>query len=224
MKEKISQRFEELIKEGQDLVQQLPMWNEDVYQSHIDCRKVYKYQSWLMSSVNLLHLIAKKDNPYLVECENLSEKGLYGNKGLSPSGFARMQGILLSSKEEWERGLLGEVEYIVAAETFDDFLDNAEQYHKANKHQESAILASAVLEDTIKKIALKNSVDFKGKSLDPIIDELVKSDIITQVKAKRIKAHIGVRNKADHANWDEFDIKDVGEMIKGIRELIEDYL
>ena len=48
------------------------------------------------------------------------------------------------------------------------------------------------------------------KSLDPLIDELVKNEVITPVKAKRIKGFAAVRNHALHAEWEEFDIKDVG--------------
>jgi len=47
---------------------------------------------------------------------------------------------------------------------------------------------------------------------------------ITPVKAKRFKGFSGVRNSALHAEWDQIDIKDVGELINGIREMIEQYL
>jgi len=61
-------------------------------------------------------------------------------------------------------------------------------------------------------------------TLDPLIDELVKAGVFTPVKAKRVKAYTGVRNHADHAEWDAFDIRDVGEIINGTRELIEEFL
>ncbi|MCH8027331.1 MAG: hypothetical protein IID63_04330 [candidate division Zixibacteria bacterium] len=135
-----------------------------------------------------------------------------------------MAGILDSLEQEWEWGFLGHMEYVYVAETFDQFLDIAQDYHKANKKIESAVLASAVLEDTIKKICKKNKIDVKSKTLDPLVDELVKRNVVTTVKAKRIKSHTAIRNHALHADWDEFDIEDVGSMIKGIRELIDQKL
>lgn len=45
----------------------------------------------------------------------------------------KMLGLLEAAKEEWEHGLLGRVEYIVAAATFDDFLDHAASYHKGHE-------------------------------------------------------------------------------------------
>lgn len=85
-------------------------------------------------------------------------------------------------------------------------------------------MASSVLEDTVKRIAKKNNLPVKGISLEPLIDSLIADGVFNQVKGKRIKAYAGTRNKALHAEWEEFDIKDVGEMIKGIRELIGGYL
>ena len=61
-------------------------------------------------------------------------------------------------------------------------------------------------------------------SLEPLIDELVKQNIFTPVKAKRVKSFAGVRNHASHAEWDDFDIRDVGELINGTRELIDTFL
>jgi uncharacterized protein YutE (UPF0331/DUF86 family) len=135
-----------------------------------------------------------------------------------------MLGLLKGTKEEWDHGLLGRMEYIVAGATFDDFLDYADEYHKGNKKMESSVLASAVLEDTVKKIAQKNGLITEGKTLDPLIDELVKANVFTPVKAKRVRSFAGVRNHALHAEWDKFDNSDVGAMIKGIRELIEESL
>jgi uncharacterized protein YutE (UPF0331/DUF86 family) len=120
--------------------------------------------------------------------------------------------------------MLAKIEYIIAAATFDEFLDHAKEYHGANKKMEASVLASAVLEDTVKKIAAKNSIVSAGTTLDPLIDEFVKNGVFTPVKAKRVKAFIAVRNKAFHAEWDQFDIKDVGKLIEGTKELVEDFL
>ncbi len=108
--------------------------------------------------------------------------------------------------------------------SFDSFLDHAAQYHKGNKKIEAAVLGSAVLEDTVKKIAVKYGPNPGGFSLEELIDNLVKAGVITEVKAKRIRSYAGVRNSALHAEWDKFDIQDVGQLIKGTRELIEQFL
>jgi hypothetical protein len=217
MKENISKRFLELTKEGDELIRRFDL------RSGIDNRYIPEVQTWLTSSSHLIKMVVRKDSQYKEEVERLMNHE-YMKSGIPGFIVSKMHGVLKSAHKEWEGGMLREIEYIIAAENFDNFLDHASFYHKGDKKIESSILASAVLEDTMKKIGTKNGVPTKGLSLDQITDELVKADLLTQVKAKRVKAYAGVRNHALHAEWDDFDIKDVGEMIKGIRELIEDNL
>ena len=60
--------------------------------------------------------------------------------------------------------------------------------------------------------------------LELIIDNLVKEGIFTPVKVKRIKSYSAIRNQALHAQWEEFDLSDVGQLNKGIRDIIETFL
>jgi uncharacterized protein YutE (UPF0331/DUF86 family) len=222
MKSSIETRFEELLDKGAELAESLPR-DEYGLEEWINSEDISRYQSWLASSANLICSVARKGSHFHEECERLCSNTTLAN-GIPTHVVQKMHGLLVSGQQEWESGLLREIEYIVFAESFDDFLDHAAQYHKGNKKVESAVLASAVLEDTVKWIAAKNSISPSGLSLEPLIDTLVKSGVFTPVKAKRVKAYAGVRNHALHAEWDEFDIQDVGEMIKGIRELISDFL
>jgi uncharacterized protein YutE (UPF0331/DUF86 family) len=222
MKERISGRFEALIKEGHRLVSLIGS------DSHgpkfwVETARIPIYQAWIASASNLIRVVIKGQSHYIDEYKRLMENENMRN-GIPAQVVTKLLGLLTSAQLEWSSGLLREIDYIIAAETFDDFLDHAVVYHKANKKIEAAVLGSAVFEDTVKKLAVKNGIETKEKTLDPLIDELASEGILTPVKAKRLKAYAGVRNKALHAEWDSFDIKDVGEMISGVRELIEQYL
>jgi uncharacterized protein YutE (UPF0331/DUF86 family) len=179
--------------------------------------------SWISSAHNIIKHIVSNTSPYVKEIEKILEHDDMKN-GISYRTAKMVAGLLLSLRNELNEGFAKEMEYVVVAETFDDFLDHAAKYHKGNKKQESSVMASAVLEDTLKKIAKKNNLSVSGKTLEQVIDSLVESNVITSVKAKRVKGFSAVRNKALHAEWDEFDISDVGGLIKGIRGLLDDYL
>jgi len=222
MKEEFEQRLSELVHEGQKLITSLPRYERGP-EYWVPEERIAEYQKWLGSTANLLRLIDQPNGTFKTVCDTLMSEN-DKESGIPSRIIQKMQGILASAQDEWNKGLLRKIEHIIIAEAFDDFLDHANIYHKGNKKIESAVLASTVLEDTIKKIAQKNNLDPKGKSLEPLIDELVKEDIITTVKAKRIKGFASVRNHALHAEWDEFDIKDVGQLISGVRELIDNFL
>ena len=218
MNTQISERFEELICNGEELVKALRIGDHYAVEE-----RMAEYQAWIMSCANLVKLVAYRDSYFIQECDKLLNNE-HLEYGIPQNLVKRLLGLMQSMKSEWDQNLIGQIEYIIVAETFDDFLDHAASYHKGNKKMEASVLASVVLEDTIKKIAKKKGLDPSGLSLEQLMDELVILNEFTGVKAKRVKGYAGVRNKAVHAEWDEFDIRDVGDLIKGTRELIEDYL
>ena len=222
MKEDFQQRFSELVAKGRELVNSLPHLERGLA-PWVQPERIAEYQQWLSSSANLIHLVAPPGSPFIAECDKAMNDD-YLKHGVPTTVVQKMHGLLNSALDEWNRGLLRKIEYIIAAETFDDFLDHAASYHKGNKKTESSVLASAVLEDTIKRIAERNQIEPKGLSLEPLIDELIKKGVFTPVKGKRVKGFASVRNRALHAEWHEFDIQDVGELIKGVRELIAQFL
>lgn len=224
MKEAIDSRFLSLMLEGDRLLATIPAdeFGSRDRQYWLPTGRLSEYQQWMASASNLMKIIAKKGSHFFTEPDRLLARK-NDQDGLQSSRFAELLGTFKAAHAEWEHGLLREIEYVVAAATFDGFLDHAAEFHKANKKIEASILVSAVLEDTIKRIASKNAVSPAG-SLDPLIDRLTAADVFTLVKAKRVKAYAGLRNRAVHAEWDEFDIKDVGDAIDGVRELLEHYL
>lgn len=177
----------------------------------------------MASAANAVLQVAPHDSFFHAEINRLTTDSQLKN-GIPLGVLQKVQGILKSVQTEAQNGLLAKLEYQVFATAFDDFLDHASQFHKSGKAKESAILVSAVLEDTLKRIAVKNDIDPAGYTLEPLIDELTKMGIFTPVKAKRMKSYSGVRNAALHAEWDKLDLKDIGNVIEGVRELLDGYL
>jgi uncharacterized protein YutE (UPF0331/DUF86 family) len=178
--------------------------------------------AWLVAAGSLIGVVTNRRGVHWDQAERvLTMDELRG--GVPMDAIRRMNGILAAAYDDWKGGLLSEVQYAIYAETFDDFLDFANEFHRSGKVQESAILAAAVLEDTLKKIARRYEVD-PDRSLDPLIDDLVRANVFTPVQGKRVKAWAGVRNDAFHARWDRLDLQSVGEAIRGIRELIDSHL
>lgn len=151
MKESVETRFRELLEDGQQLVERLP-FTQASNPIWIDRVHLGDYQAWLTSTVNLLRRVSTSDGQYAKECERLlSTRSL--ETGIPVKTVIRVHGLLRAARVDRERGLLRTLEFVVAAQTFDSFLDHAKEFQEAGKKIEASILASVVLEDTLKKIA-----------------------------------------------------------------------
>lgn len=132
-----------------------------------------------------------------------------------------MVSVLENLLEDIEAGMISSIVDQVRAETFDDFLDHADEYHKKGR-KESGVIAGVVFEDTIRRMGKNKHIT--ATTLEDIINALVKMDVISKVKAKRAKASADVRTQATHAKWDEFELSDVKATIDFTRELITTHL
>lgn len=216
MQEHVLQRIDELIANGNSIVGQHR--SEDYWM-----RDVVAAQNWFSSAANAIQQIAPPGSFYAAELGRIvSNEQLAG--GFPRATMQKLLGLLQSVQQEAKSGLLVKLEDQVVATTFDDFIDHAAQYHKSGKVKESSVLASAVFEDTLKRIATKSGISPKGMSLEPLIDELTKSGVFSAIKAKRIKSFSAIRNHALHAEWEQIDLKDIGALLSGLRELLTEHL
>ena len=131
--------------------------------------------------------------------------------------------ILRSLLQDIGSGLLASIEDQTRASVFDDFLDHAKEYAKQKLSNEAGVIAGVVFEDTLRRICRNEGIAEKQK-LDSLIDELVKSSTLTQVKAKRARVAAHIRTKATHAQWDDFELEDVNTTIDFTEELILKHL
>ncbi len=212
-------RCEELLTRGKELAKRIRIYEGRANFWHSD-KDIQELRAWIASTANFFRLIATSETFFHQECARaVEDPQLLG--GVPHHAVQKLVGLLQSAAEEMKAGLMRKAEYVFVATTFDEFLEHATEYHKAGKKTESSILASAVFEDTVRKLSERHGIAESGRPLETIIDDLAKKGALTPVKAKRVKGFGAVRNKALHAQWDEFDIRDVGDLISGTRELIE---
>ena len=133
-------------------------------------------------------------------------------------------GILKAAKDDFENDRLFQTRILIEAEVFDDFLEQAEHLLKSGYYAPAAVIAGSVLEDGLRKLCQRKNVQLSAKAtIDPMNVELVKAGVYNTLMQKRITALADIRNKAAHGKWDEFNDKDVEQMIAQVRTFMEDY-
>jgi len=103
-----------------------------------------------------------------------------------------------------------------------EFLNHSVNYVKENRKIESSIISTAIFEDTIKKIGVRNSI--KNDKLEQILNGLKSVGVFQKVFTKKLKYYAALRNKALHASWDEFEIDDVKQLNSDLEDLIRNYI
>jgi uncharacterized protein YutE (UPF0331/DUF86 family) len=132
--------------------------------------------------------------------------------------------VLERLENDIDRGLIASVAMSARAETLDDLLEQAKEYHRRGHQEGSGILATAIYEDTIRRIARVKQIGDPHGPAEQIIIELTKAGVITGVTANRCRTASRVRNSALHAKWGEYTLADVDEVLRITGQLLSDHL
>lgn len=147
-------------------------------------------------------------------------------------GIATMKAV----KDNLRNGFIGDLRLQVETELASDYMGQAEQLLNEGQtgkydHVPAAVLAGAVLEKALRTLCCQQEPqisilkhDGEKKTLNPLIDDLKKSCIFNEAKAKQLKAWAAIRNHAAHGEFDQFTRTDVEQMITGINNFLADYM
>ena len=211
-KSSIDRRLRDLVNQGELLVEKISDEHE------VEFRELAECVAWMFSAVNVLEVSMPAGSRYSVQATRLLPKA---DDTFPATKMVPILAILKSAAAEWAAGLIGSLEFHFIGLAFEDFLRLAGEHNENGRHEVAAILASAVLEDTVKRLCRRHDIASEGKTLDNLISALKTKQILGKVKAERLRAHVKVRNQAFHAQWDEFDQRDLRQMIEDLEELIE---
>ncbi len=212
IEERTMQRIEALLQQATHLRQ----GNEHGQVLSEDHRQ--QCAGWIASSANIIQLLyLQPASPYRAQVERIAARATHL---CAQNQVGEVAAILTALLADAKQGLITSIADRARAETFDDFLDHAIAYSREKRKNEAGVIAGVVFEDSLRRICRKHEIKDKDVSLDNLITELTKRDILSATKAKRARAAAHVRTKATHAQWDEFDIKDVQFCIEFSQEII----
>ncbi len=215
IKEQIIAQVDQLVQSGQGL---LGIARRSNYGSYYEESQKVPVLSWKNSVEFAVHTLLPEGHLFKKNLQTLysAEKDLFDS-------VQEIIALLMSFKEALAAGYLFSWEYEVSATDFSDFLDHAKFYHGRNQKEYAAVIASAVLEDTIKKIAKKHDLDTSG-TLDPLVERLAQANVFSPIRKKELLVLLGIRNSALHAKWNEIDNRLVGKLIEEVKQLIDKHL
>jgi hypothetical protein len=149
----------------------------------------------------------------------LTEYGLH-----SSYAIPHLVGIAEALKTAYESGYLYQIEELIHADLFADFLDMAKYLLEEGYKDPAAVIIGGVLEEHLRKLCLKNSIDIiinnHYKKADMMNADLAKSNLYNRLDQKNITAWLDLRNKAAHGRYTEYTDDQVNVALLGIRDFI----
>ena len=120
---------------------------------------------------------------------------------------------------------MSRVEALIAADVFSDFMEMAEHLLDAGYKDPAASLIGAVLERGVRQVASEQGVKLKSRDdLSSLNAKCADAGVYKRLVQKKVQVWIGVRNHADHGEFDEYAESDVREMLNGVRDHLATYL
>jgi len=216
VEEKIFERINELIEMGEKVLstRRPPPSNTIGFDSSVDTQMGYQ---WFTSVQSILGRVFGEQSQHY---KNFSAQGI---KGITYSPVYRAQGVLKAAKDDYEHGHLFELNKLIEAELFDDFLEQSSILLNAGYYQPAAVVVGCVLEDALRKMCVKEGITLSSSpKLDSMNSELAKAGFYNKLTQKEITAIADIRNSAAHGKWDQFNKDDVERAISWVRKFLQE--
>ena len=208
-KERTAQRFAELLEQGS----RIRMQGRDGNVS--DPTDFY---SWALSALNLIQGTLGSKSPHTKAFEN--ELSTISNNYVDDRKLNSFKGLFLAAKADFGVGLEFNVERLVAAEVFGDFVVLAKAALAEGNHTVAAVLACAALEDALKRYAVAKGLDVEGKTMEEVVNSLKSKGLVSGPQKSLLAAMPRIRNAAMHADWDKITPNEAGSVLGYVEQFL----
>jgi hypothetical protein len=172
------------------------------------------WNHFVTSTRNLIQTIFGKESVHFRAFERIVEKSI------GTSLINSIKGVFLAAANDFDCGLV-DIDSAIAGEIFADFTRLATRALQEGHKDVAAVLASAALEDAMKKLATKNAITLADDApLSQIIAALKSARVIGGNQAAMLTGMQRIRNAAMHANWQEINDSEVRTLIVFVEGLI----
>jgi len=202
LQEKITTRFDELT----DAANRIPLSGER--SRHANAQAFY---AWAASVLSLFHGVFGDNSPHYLRFS--AEITSIDRNYISERQFEACHGIFLGAKSDFVGGYLFNIEKSVSGELFGDLVALAKSALSESQHTVAAVLASAALEDALKRYAIANGLTVEGNTMEQIVNALKSQGLVSGPQKSLLSAMPKIRNHAMHADWDKLTPQDAGSMI-----------
>ncbi len=129
-------------------------------------------------------------------------------------------GIMKAAFDDYSLGFALDLKTAISGEIFQDFLELAKRALQEGNKDVAAVLASAALEDTLKRYAEKQGLNIDDKDLTEIVNTLKSQGLVGGTLKNSLAAMVKIRNCAMHADWSKISAPDVSSLTAFVEQFL----
>lgn len=227
MKDQIIKKLENLIEEANALLilieEQKQNWSDDSKKAFNES----KFFTFKTSTLSFLNTILGKDSLYYGGFKNRVQHFTDYNLVLAIE-------LLEKIKDDVKDGWLKDIKSLLSAELFNDFLEMAEHLLAENYKDAAAVIIGSVLEKHLRTLCLNNKIEItttdpqthkvKSKKAETLNTDLCKAGVYNVIVQKAVTSWLAIRNNAAHANYNEYDLPQVKNLLQSVVDFTAKFL
>lgn len=173
------------------------------------------WRRWATSAQNLILAVYGENSPhYQAFKEAVDRCSGYDYDVLT------LRGIFLSAKDDFDGGYVFNVDLRVSGEVFGDFVSLAKQSLQEGHKDVAAVLASAALEDALKRYAAASGIDANEKTMQDVVNALKSKGLVSGAQKSLLDTMPKLRNYALHAEWAKLTEPDVSSILGFVEQFL----
>jgi hypothetical protein len=217
--EQVASRLRVLIEEG-NAVAGLERPSPGGMEKYIHEKDKIRLQAWLSNVLNIVEATFGASSPQYRHLRELMPNGPYHLDHAYE--IYPIVGMLSGALGDLQGGYLRDQEQLIAADVFDSVLEQASELNRQAYKDPAAVLMRVVLEDALRRLAKKNTLDPLQKAAK-LNDDLKRQSVYAQPQWRLIQAWLDIGNAAAHGNFGEYTSDDVFNAIHGVGQFLISY-
>lgn len=173
------------------------------------------WRRWATSAQSLIRAVYGDGTPHYVNFVD-------GVKNCDGCDFkiAAVRGLFLSAKDDFDGGYVFDVDRQIPGEVLGDFIGLAKEALSAKQKDVAAVLASAALEDALKRFATLSGLDVGGKTMQEVVNALKGAGLVAGAQKGLLDSLPKLRNHALHADWQKIGEPEVASLIAYVEQFL----
>jgi hypothetical protein len=175
-----------------------------------------EWEQWTTSVMSLLERAMGPDSVHARVFRMAYEETIVG-RGYN---LSRAKGAFQAAKSDFEGGYIFDLDKALSGEVLGDFVSLAKAALKDGNKDVAAVLASAALEDALKRYGRENGLDINDKVMQEVVSALKSKGLVSGAQKSLLDTMPKLRDYAMHANWDKLTKEDVGSVIGFVEQFL----